>query len=92
MTAYTPAGDDFAPLTEQRDGERLDRPSLSYWQDVWRRLRSKRSGWRRGHEFPRFFPRLVRKQRERLSRRGVILVLPRELHQAERQEAEMLHK
>ena len=42
MTAYAPTGDDFAPLTEHRDGERLDRPSLSYWQDVWRRLRSNR--------------------------------------------------
>jgi oligopeptide transport system permease protein len=42
MSSYTPTAADFEPLTEQRDGERLDRPSLSYWQDVWRRLQHNR--------------------------------------------------
>jgi oligopeptide transport system permease protein len=39
MTGYIPTGDDFSPLSQARDAERIDRPSLSYWQDVWRRLR-----------------------------------------------------
>jgi oligopeptide transport system permease protein len=42
MSGYIPTAEDFQPLGEARDGERLDRPSLSYWQDVWRRLRSNR--------------------------------------------------
>ena len=38
MNAYIPTAEDFQPLGDARDGERIDRPSLSYWQDVWRRL------------------------------------------------------
>ena len=40
MAAYIPVSEDFQPLTQARDAERIDRPSLSYWQDVWRRLGS----------------------------------------------------
>ena len=39
MNSYTPTAEDFQPLSQARDAERIDRPSLSYWQDVWRRLR-----------------------------------------------------
>ena len=42
MTDYIPTTDDFAPLTRTADSEHIGRPSLSYWQDVWRRLRSNR--------------------------------------------------
>jgi oligopeptide transport system permease protein len=36
------ANDRFAPVTAARDVHVLTRPSLSYWQDAWRRLRSNR--------------------------------------------------
>lgn len=39
-TTYIPVAEDFQPLGEAVDAERIDRPSLSYWQDVSRRLRS----------------------------------------------------
>ncbi len=39
MSNYLPVQTDFEPLGEARDAERIDRPSLSYWQDVWRRLK-----------------------------------------------------
>jgi oligopeptide transport system permease protein len=39
MNSYIPSAADFEPLQEARDAERIDRPSLSYWQDVWRRLK-----------------------------------------------------
>ncbi|MEM0953469.1 MAG: ABC transporter permease [Pseudomonadota bacterium] len=42
MNAYTPSAEDFEPLDIAREGDRIDRPSLSYWQDVWRRLKSNR--------------------------------------------------
>ena len=42
MNAYIPTAEDFQPLEQARDAERIDRPSLSYWQDVWRRLGSNR--------------------------------------------------
>jgi oligopeptide transport system permease protein len=42
MTVYTPTPEDFRPLDTALEGDRIDRPSLSYWQDVWRRLRSNR--------------------------------------------------
>ena len=42
MTSYTPTAEDFQALDTAREGDRIDRPSLSYWQDVWRRLRSNR--------------------------------------------------
>ena len=38
-TAYIPVEGDFNPLSDARDAERIDRPSLSYWQDVWRKLK-----------------------------------------------------
>ncbi|MFM7121664.1 MAG: hypothetical protein ACKOZX_15710, partial [Gammaproteobacteria bacterium] len=34
--------DDFAPLARATLPDALVRPSLSYWQDAWRRLRSNR--------------------------------------------------
>ena len=37
---FTPA--DFEPLTATRSSERIARPSQSYWQDAWRRLKSNR--------------------------------------------------
>ena len=42
MNSYNPTAEDFLPLGAAREGERIDRPSLSYWQDVWRRLRKNR--------------------------------------------------
>ena len=42
MNSYTPTAEDFQPLDLAREGDRIDRPSLSYWQDVWRRLKSNR--------------------------------------------------
>jgi oligopeptide transport system permease protein len=38
--AFTTA--DFAPAVVERGGRALVRPSLSYWQDAWRRLRRNR--------------------------------------------------
>ncbi len=37
---YDPVSGDFEPLLTVTDGEQIDRPSLSYWQDVWLRLKS----------------------------------------------------
>ncbi len=34
--------DAFAPLTQQQDIQALTRPSLSYWQDAWIRLKANR--------------------------------------------------
>ncbi len=42
MTSITLTAEDFQPLDVAREGDRIDRPSLSYWQDVWRRLKSNR--------------------------------------------------
>ena len=42
MNSYAPTAEDFQPLDLAREGDRIDRPSLSYWQDVWRRLKSNR--------------------------------------------------
>ncbi|MDJ0877050.1 MAG: ABC transporter permease [Halieaceae bacterium] len=42
MVSYIPTAEDFQALDSAREGDRIDRPSLSYWQDVWRRLRSNR--------------------------------------------------
>jgi oligopeptide transport system permease protein len=40
------AADDFAPLTRVDAAEAIVRPSLSYWQDAWRRLkRNRRALW-----------------------------------------------
>ena len=33
---------DFAPVTAARSAETIPRPSLSYWQDAWRRLKENR--------------------------------------------------
>ncbi|MFT5482714.1 MAG: oligopeptide transport system permease protein [Halieaceae bacterium] len=37
---YSPVPNDFKPLLMIAGNEQIDRPSMSYWQDVWRRLRS----------------------------------------------------
>lgn len=38
-TPYQPRAEDFAPATTSPDAQqRITRPSLSYWQDAWRRL------------------------------------------------------
>ena len=42
MGEYSPTADDFQVLDTAPDGDRIDRPSLSYWQDVWQRLRKNR--------------------------------------------------
>jgi oligopeptide transport system permease protein len=42
MGHYSPSADDFHALDVVPDGDRIDRPSLSYWQDVWQRLRKNR--------------------------------------------------
>lgn len=39
---YQPGPGDFAPFTAARGHERLARPSQSYWQDAWRRLKLNR--------------------------------------------------
>jgi oligopeptide transport system permease protein len=40
--AVVPLPDDFAPLPPHAKEQPLGRPSLSYWQDAWRRLRHNR--------------------------------------------------
>ena len=40
MSHYQPRAADFAPLAASTDAEQIQRPSLSYWQDVWVRLRA----------------------------------------------------
>ncbi|MEP5765758.1 MAG: ABC transporter permease [Halieaceae bacterium] len=42
MNSYTPTAADFEPLQEGIDAEQIHRPSVSYWQDVWRRLKKNR--------------------------------------------------
>ncbi len=43
MTAsYQPRPDDFTPVTQHGELERIARPSQSYWQDAWRRLKQNR--------------------------------------------------
>ena len=37
------AANAFEPLEQQRHGEEIVRPSLSYWQDAWLRLKQNRS-------------------------------------------------
>lgn len=39
---YQPGPADFAPLSKQGPQHRLARPSQSYWQDAWRRLKQNR--------------------------------------------------
>ena len=38
MNNYLPSAADFLPLQKGDSADRIDRPSLSYWQDVWQRL------------------------------------------------------
>lgn len=38
----TLSADDFAPLPHRDDIHGINRPSRSYWQDAWRRLKSNR--------------------------------------------------
>jgi oligopeptide transport system permease protein len=40
MHIHTPQADDFLPLSETSEREAIDRPSMSYWKDVWRRVKS----------------------------------------------------
>jgi hypothetical protein len=37
--AFRPTAADFAQVVAARQTHVLSRPSLSYWQDAWRRLR-----------------------------------------------------
>jgi oligopeptide transport system permease protein len=39
MSTYNPQDDDFQPLRRRGPEEPINRPSLSYWQDAWIRLR-----------------------------------------------------
>jgi oligopeptide transport system permease protein len=39
---YQPGSADFATVTAQREQNRIARPSQSYWQDAWRRLKQNR--------------------------------------------------
>jgi oligopeptide transport system permease protein len=39
MTVYDPVGTDFEPLESSEHVEQISRPSLSYWQDAWVRLK-----------------------------------------------------
>ncbi len=39
MTSFTPKPEDFALLAQRPSLHHLQRPSMSYWQDAWRRLR-----------------------------------------------------
>lgn len=40
--AYSPRPGDFEKAAAQTQAQQIARPSLSYWQDAWRRLRSNR--------------------------------------------------
>ena len=40
MSEFTAAS--FAPLSDQQPSQVIARPSLSYWQDAWNRLRANR--------------------------------------------------
>ncbi|MDG2278101.1 MAG: ABC transporter permease [Pseudomonadales bacterium] len=42
QTATTFSADAFAPLAQDQDVQSISRPSLSYWQDAWLRLRANR--------------------------------------------------
>ncbi len=39
MTDVTPTAEDFSPATSSISVEQISRPSLSYWQDAWIRLK-----------------------------------------------------
>ena len=38
-SGYQPVAADFLPLAQAATGAQISRPSLSYWQDAWRRLK-----------------------------------------------------
>jgi oligopeptide transport system permease protein len=38
-STFKPSAEDFAPATTKVDAEQISRPSLSYWQDAWIRLK-----------------------------------------------------
>jgi len=38
-STYKPSGGDFAPITSRVHVEQISRPSLSYWEDAWIRLK-----------------------------------------------------
>lgn len=42
MSNQTLSADDFAPLEKTQQADLIVRPSLSYWQDAWRRLKRNR--------------------------------------------------
>lgn len=42
MAAYTPQAGDFEPAPQSQTAHVLSRPSLSYWQDAWLRLKVNR--------------------------------------------------
>ncbi len=39
MSAFQPSAEDFAPLQSDQHVEQISRPSMSYWQDAWVRLK-----------------------------------------------------
>ena len=39
MTSLKLSAEDFAPAPPASDAERIARPSLSYWEDAWQRLK-----------------------------------------------------
>ena len=39
MSLFEPTAADFEPLPRQKKSEQITRPSLSYWQDAWARLK-----------------------------------------------------
>lgn len=39
---YQPTDKDFEPARQARDAQQINRPILSYWQDVWLRLKANR--------------------------------------------------
>ena len=45
MTAadWQPTAADFAKAEAAADAQRIARPSISYWQDAWRRLRKNKA-------------------------------------------------
>ena len=42
LTDNRPTTDDFTKVEHRESAERISRPSLSYWQDAWRRLKKNR--------------------------------------------------
>jgi hypothetical protein len=42
MSTHPKAALDFSPVGTEREAQTLSRPSLSYWQDAWLRLKANR--------------------------------------------------